>query len=111
MPEKYIVKITPQAQEQLRKIIGYIRFTLQSPGAAMKMPDTLESEIASLDRFPNRVPLTEEEPWRSRGIHKLTVKNYLIYFWVDEVGKKVQVIAIVYGRRDQRRQLSNLDMF
>ena len=58
----------------------------------------------------NRVPLTEEEPWHSRGVHKLPVKNYLVYFWVDEETKKVQVFGIIYGRRDQRHQLSNLDM-
>ena len=77
----------------------------------MKMLDTLQEEIASLDQFPNRVPLTEEEPWRSQGIHKFPVKNYLIYFWVDEETKKVQIIGAVYGRKNQRHQLSNLDMF
>ena len=88
MSEKYTVKITLQAQEQIREIISYIRFTLQAPETAMKMLDTLQEEIASLDQFPNRVPLTEEEPWRSQGIHKFPVKNYLIYFWVDEETKK-----------------------
>jgi plasmid stabilization system protein ParE len=67
MPEKYTVKITPQAQEQLREIISYIRFTLLSPGTALKMLDTLQKEISSLDQFPNRVPLTEEEPFQAVG--------------------------------------------
>lgn len=108
MPEKYTVKIT---QQQIREIISYIRFTLQAPETAMKMLDTLQEEIASLDQFPNRIPLTEEELWHSQGIHKFPVKNYLIYFWVDEETKKVQIIGAVYGRKDQRHQLSNLDMF
>lgn len=77
----------------------------------MKMLDTLQEEIASLDQFPNCIPLTEEEPWHSQGIHKFPVKNYLIYFWVDEETKKVQIIGAIYGRKDQRQQLSNLDMF
>ena len=111
MSEKYTVKITQQAQEQIREIISYIRFTLQAPETALKMLDTLQEEIASLDQFPNRVPLTEEEPWHSQGIHKLPVKNYLIYFWVEKKKKKVQIIGAVYGRKDQRHQLSNLDMF
>ena len=108
MPEKYTVKITSQAQAQLREIVSYIRFTLQSPGTALKMLDTLEEEIASLDQFPNRVPLTEEEPWHSQGIHKLSVKNYLVYFWINEDAKTVQVIGVIFGRRDQRYELSNL---
>ena len=77
----------------------------------MKMLDTLQEEIASLDQFPNRVPLTEEEPWHSQGIHRFPVKNYLVYFWVDEETKKVQIIGAVYGRKNQRHRLSNLDMF
>ena len=104
-----MVKITTLAQEQLKEMISYINYTLQARGTAMKMLDTLEKEIASLAQFPNCVPLTEEEPWHSQGIHKLPVKNYLIYFWVDEEAKEVQVIGIIYGRRDQRHQLSNLD--
>lgn len=41
MSEKYTVKITQQAQEQIREIVSYIRFTLQAPETAMKMLDTL----------------------------------------------------------------------
>ena len=72
------------------------------------MLDTLENVISSLDMLPNRVPLTEEEPWHSQGIHKLSVKNYLVYFWVNEETKTVHVIGIIYARRDQRHALSNL---
>lgn len=111
MPEKYTVKLTRQAEEQLREIVDYIRFTLQAPSTASKMLDTLAEEIYSLDQFPYRAPLIEEEPWHSQGVHRITVKNFLIYFWVDEAQKNVQVTGIIYGRRDQRHQLSNLDMF
>ena len=108
MPEKYTVKITTQAQEQLQEIVNYISCTLQAPGTAKEMLDTLEKEILSLDQLPNRVPLTEEEPWHSQGIHKLSIKNYLVYFWIDEEEKKVQILGVVYARADQRHQLSNL---
>lgn len=111
MPEKCIVKLTQQAEENLREIADYIRFTLQAPGTAAKMLDTLAEEIFSLDQFPYRAPLTKEEPWHGQGVHALTVKNFLVYFWVDEVAKKVQVMSIVYGRRAQRHQLSGLDLF
>lgn len=111
MPEKYTVKLTRQAEEQLREIVDYIRFTLQEPNTASKMLDTLAEEIYTLDQFPYRAPLTEEEPWHSQGVHRISVKNFLVYFWVDEAQKNVQVTGIIYGRRDQRHQLSNLDMF
>lgn len=111
MPEEYKVSITAQAQEQLRDIVGYITYTLQAPKTALKMLDTLEKEISSLSQFPNRVALTEEDPWRTQGIHKMPIKNYLVYFWVDELDKHVHVTGVIYGRRDQRHQLNNMDMF
>lgn len=68
----------------------------------------MKKEMASLSYLPNRVMLTEEEPWHSEGIHKMVVGNYLIYFWIDEAAFTVWITAVVYGSRDQRRQL--LDM-
>ena len=111
MADHYTVKITLQAQEQLREIISYIRDNLQSPLTAAKMLNTLENEILSLAQFPNRIPLTEEEPWHTQGIHKMVVKNYLIYFWIDKDAKIVQVTGVISGRRDQRHQLSNRDLY
>ena len=109
--EQYEVKITEPAQRQLQEIVRYIAEDLQEKRTALRTLDTLEKEILSLSTLPNRVALTEEEPWHSQGIHKFPVKNYLIYFWVDEETKKVQIIGAVYGRKDQRHQLSNLEMF
>ena len=106
--EQYEVKIKEQAQRQLQEIIRYIAGDLQEKRTAIRMLDTLEKEILSLSTLPNRVALTEEEPWHSAGIRKLSVKNYLVYFWVNEDQKQVQITAVVYGRRDQRNVLQNM---
>ena len=39
----------------------------------------------------------------------MIVKNFLIYFWIDEKNDRVQVMAIIYNRRDQIKQLQNFD--
>ena len=106
--KQYEVKITEPAQRQLQEIVRYIAGDLQEKRTALWMLDTLEKEILSLSTLPNRVALTEEEPWHSAGIRKLSVKNYLVYFWVNEERKKVQITAVVYGRRDQRTALQNM---
>ena len=56
------------------------------------------------------IALTEEEPWHNYGIRKMPVKNFLVYFWLDEDHLIVQVTAVVYGKRDLIRQLSQMDM-
>ena len=106
----YIVKITAQAEEQLKEIIKYITSELKAPKAALCLLDEIEQSISSLSQFPQRVTLTEEEPWRSYGIHKMPVKNFLIYFWIDEENSKVQVTTVIYGKRDQLKQLSQMDI-
>ena len=54
--------------------------------------------------------LIEEEPWRTEGIRKIIVKNFLIYYWVDDDNSRVQVTAVIYSRCDQIQQLANMDM-
>lgn len=55
--------------------------------------------------MPERIKLTEEEPWHSKGIHRMRVKNYYVYFWIDEDNSKVQIIAVIYVARNQAAQL------
>ena len=106
----YLVKITEQAEGQLQEIIKYITSELKAPNAALCLLDEIERSISSLHQFPQRVALTEEEPWHSYGIHKMPVKKFFIYFWIDEENTKVQVTAVIYGKRDQLKQLSQMDI-
>lgn len=106
----YIVHITTQAEEQLRGIVTYISTGLNAPKAARRLLEEMERSILSLSRFPQRVALTEEEPWKQSGIHKMPVKNFLIYYWIDEQSSKVYVTAVICGRRDQLKQLSQMEM-
>jgi toxin ParE1/3/4 len=110
MAETYVVKITTQAQEQLHQITHYIASELKAPDTALHLLDTLEDAISSLSEFPQRIALTEEEPWHNYGIRKMPVKNFLVYFWLDEDHLIVQVTAVVYRKRDLIRQLSQMDM-
>ena len=105
----YVVKITAQAGGQLQAIVQYIASELKAPATALRLLDEIESSISSLSQLPQRVALTQEEPWRSSGIHKMPIRNFLVYFWIDEENSAVQVTAILYGRRDQIRQLSQMD--
>lgn len=108
--DEYTIKITSQAEKQLQEIIHYITHELKAPEAALHLLDALEKAFASLEHFPQRAALADDEPWRTNGIHCLPVKNFLVYFWIDEINKKVQITAVIYAKRDQMRQLSQMDM-
>ena len=108
--EEYLVKITPQAQAQIQEIVHYLASVYKEPGTAQQMMTALQTEIDSLSLFPGRAALTEERPWRDMGIHRLPAKNYLIYYWIDEDIHEVHILAVVYGRRDQRKALSEIEI-
>lgn len=106
----HTVRITRQAREHLRGIKKHIAEELLAPDAAKNTISAIKKEIKSLDKMPERIKLTEEEPWRSEGIHRMRVKNYYVYFWIDEENSKVQVTSVIYVARDQAAQLILMQM-
>ena len=108
--DEYKVKITPQASAQMLEIFSYISDTLKEQVIAERLLQDLQKSILSLNTMPKRVALVEEEPWRSYGIHKMPVKNFLVYFWINEEMKEVHITAVIYGKRDQLEQLKQMDI-
>lgn len=76
MQNHYEVKVTPYALRRIQEVVHYISGTLQSPGNAQRWLDTIQKELDSLFFMPERIPLTEEEPWHCQGIHKMVVKKF-----------------------------------
>lgn len=110
MEKEYTVKITEYARKQLQEISDYVAGELMSVETADKMIVEFENKIQSLAYFPTRISLTEEEPWHSTGIRKMVVNNYLVYFWINDEERKVQVTAVVYGGREQSQQLGKMEI-
>ena len=110
MDNEYEVKVTRQALEQMRAIAHYISYDLMAPEATENLLNSLKSAILKLSVLPKRHSLIDEEPWRSEGVRKIIVKNFLVYYWVDDESNKVQVTAVVYSRRDQVKQLADMDL-
>lgn len=105
----YTVRITRQARDHLRAIKSYIANELFAPEAANNTIAILKKEIKSLYQMPERIKLTNEEPWRSEGIRCMRVKNYYVYFWIDEENSTVQIISVIYVARDQAAQLELME--
>ncbi len=105
---KYKIRITRQARAHLQDIRDYIATTFLEPGTARKMVQLLRSEIRALSEMPQRFKTIDEEPWGSYGFRKIRIKNYYVYFWINEEKEQVQIIAVIYVKRDQIRQLEKM---
>ena len=106
--DEYKIKVTRQAKEHLALIREYIATELQAPIVAKRMLELLKSEMMSLQTMPYRVKLIGEQPWCELGFRRIRVKNYYVYFCVDDSRKEVQILAVIYVRRDQTKQLEEL---
>lgn len=110
MTKMYQVEITKYAQKQVKDIARYVKIKLKNPDAATKLLVDLKTKILSLGNMPHRIPLTDEETWRSEGVRRMPVKNYLVYFWIDEEKRYVYVAAVIYNKREQKQQLFEMKM-
>ena len=106
--DEYRVKITSQAKEHLHLIKNYISLESKEPETAKKMLALLKENMKKLSFMPYRVKCMDEQPWRELGFRKIRVKNYYIYFWVEEETKTVHIISVIYTRMDQDRQLKEI---
>lgn len=100
MSDAYSVSYSPEAMDDLREIYAYIAFTLLVPETAGKQVNRIRKEVRSLNFMPSRYSLVDLEPWKSMGMHKVPVDNFIVYYTVDNDRRTVTVIRIFYGGRD-----------
>lgn len=104
----YEVITTDQADADLRGIYEYIAFELLSPDNATGQLNRLEERILGLEEFPEKFKLYEKEPWHSRGLRRMPVDNYLVFYIPNQEEVIVTVIRVMYAGMDVDNQLMNL---
>jgi len=102
---RYKIDITEPAEDDLRDIIRYISAQLEAPITAENILDAIVSAVEGLSYMPGNKPLVSDERLASLGYRKLIVKNYIIFFTIDEINKVVNIERILYARRDWLRIL------
>ena len=106
----YRIIITPDAFDDLVELRDYIADVLLAPETALACIQTIRREIGSLARMPARNKCVDQEPWHSRGVRKIIVKNFYVYYRIDEPAGAVFVLNVIYARRDQLKALSHMKL-
>lgn len=96
----YTVLIAEKAKNDMYEITRYISEDLLNAIAALRVLQKFEDVIAGLSTMPERHEKVRDEWAQSRQIRKLMVDNYIIFYTIDESEVKVNVIRILYMRRD-----------
>ena len=101
----YSINITDLAEEDILATAQYISNVLKNPIAANNLLDEIERHEKILEETPNIYPFVQDEYLSEKGLKYARIKNYLIFYTVDEDNKTVNVIRFLYGRRDWKNIL------
>ena len=100
MNDFYKIVYSSKALNDLKDIFNYIAQGLSAPDAATNQVNRIRKGVRSLDFMPSRYAVVEWEPWKSMGMHKVPIDNFVIFYTVNADARKVFIIRIVYGGRD-----------
>ena len=103
--EQYKVILRQLAYEDLREIYSHIAYELHEPLAAERIHACIAEAICGLDTMPLRQKLIEAEPYRSFGFRILRVKNFVIFYCVNESAQEVYIVRILCYRREWQNLL------
>jgi len=81
-------------------IAQYISHELLNPTAAEKLADKMIDAAERLTDFPYINAVHQSIKPLKNEYRKLIVKNYIMFYWVDEKEKLVTIARVIYARRD-----------
>ena len=84
---------------------NYIKDTLEAPNVAENLMNELYDKLNYIKEKPYSRPLVQDEFLASLGIRSIRVKNYLIFYNIEENegdkdNKYINVISFMYNKRD-----------
>ena len=96
----YKVNISDLAKQDIRDTASYIKYDLQEPVIAEKTIEVITDAIFTLEDMPARISLVNDERLAKKQVRGLHVKNYTAFFRINETLKTVEIIRVLYFRRD-----------
>ncbi len=97
---RYRLVITVPAIEDMRQVAHYISHRLHNKIAAKNLMLDARKAIRSLSDIPKRHPLVNEMALAAQGLRLFTVRNYLLFYIVDDENSAVHIVRFLYGGRD-----------
>ncbi|MDO5422595.1 MAG: type II toxin-antitoxin system RelE/ParE family toxin [Eubacteriales bacterium] len=101
--KRYTVEITEEALADMEQIYYHIAVVLCAPENAMGQYNRIADEIGKLDFFPERFRVLDSEPEHTKGVRRMLVDNYSIFYVVRE--ERVIVTDVLYSASDIEKRL------
>ena len=96
----YNIVYLPIARQDIIEIITYISDFLKSPQAALDLLDWLVRSILRLQDFPYSCKVYQPVKQLTKEYRVMAVKNYLVFYIINDSSKIVEVYRILYARKN-----------
>ncbi len=100
---QYTVEITDEALADMESLYNHIAYVLLAPENAMRQYNRIADAILELAIFPERFRLIDMEPEHSKGVRKMPVDNYAVFYIMKD--NRVIVTAVLYSASDIESRL------
>ena len=104
----YSVNFTETAKQDLRQIMFYIVTKAQDKDVAHRFMNELRNKCDELKEMPNVGSLPKDHTLRSMEYRFITHKDYLIFYKIDEMCKRVDVVAVFNAKKDYMRVMRRI---
>ena len=98
----YAIEYLPLALEDLKEIVYYITCNLKNTAAAENLGQEIIKKINLLAKIPYSSRYYRSVKALFHEYRKLLVKNYFVFYWVNEEKRIVTVARIIYARYTKR---------
>ena len=105
--KKYIVEMSETAEQDLENIISYLKYDLSGDIIADKYKLLFKQELKKLADVARSMPVLEENLTGHKNIRKINVRNYIIFYTIDEDINKVFVVRIGHAFMDWEKYLKD----
>lgn len=104
--KQYTVEITDEALKDMEQIYNHIAFVLLAPENALGQYNRIADAILKLDVFPERFRIMDLEPEHSKGIRRMPVDNYSVFYVIKD--DRVIVTDVLYSASDIDERLKGI---
>jgi len=101
--------------EDIDSCYNYIKDILEAPMATENLMDELYEKLNYIREKPYSRPLVHDEYLSSLGVRSIRIKNYIVFYYVEENEKKknekyVNLITFMYNKRDWMNILKEINI-
>lgn len=101
----YNLEYLPVARQDMIDIVRYIGRELNNPKAAERMAVELIDAGNRIASFPYANPAYILIRPLKHEYRKLLIRNYLMFYWVNEENNLVTIARVIYAKRDYEKML------